>query len=74
MTFDIASICIHFYFVFFALLLRLTATLYCFQLVVRYFGLTGAFIAAVYASLDSGAAGGHLCNKAPKQVIARCSI
>ena len=26
MTFDIASICIHFYFVFFALLLRLTAS------------------------------------------------
>jgi len=26
MTFDIASICIHFYFVFFALLLRLTVT------------------------------------------------
>src|SRR5471030_1243527 len=41
-----------------------SAALYSFQLVVRYFDLAGTFIAAVYPSLDSGAAGGHLCNRA----------
>jgi hypothetical protein len=41
-----------------------SAALYSFQLVVRYFGLAGAFILSVYPSLESGAAGGDLCNRA----------
>lgn len=41
-----------------------SAALYSFQLAVRYFGLAGALMAPVYLSLDSGAAGGDLCNKA----------
>lgn len=39
------------------------AALYSFQLVVRYFGLDGALMSAVYLRFSS-AADGNLCNKA----------
>ena len=40
------------------------AALYSFQLVVRYFGFTGALMQLVYPRNSSAAGGGDLCNKA----------
>lgn len=41
-----------------------SAALYSFQLVVRYFGLAGAFIRSVYPRVDSAHPDRDLCNKA----------
>jgi hypothetical protein len=44
-----------------------SAALYSFQLVVRYFGLAGAFMPSVYPRPEFAAAGLDLCNKAHAQ-------